>query len=92
MVFQQLLCSHASRYFWLGCNHFPPCNLGVSRGVLLFYTIETGFYVQAIHFLIFHEVRGSAHNTLDSCMIALYFRMFLLTLFVLLTLFSLASS
>ena len=21
-----------SRYFWLGCNHFPPCNLFVTKG------------------------------------------------------------
>ncbi len=48
-----------SRYWWLGCTHFPPCNLPVSRGVLLFYCAETGFYLQAIHFLIFHEVRAS---------------------------------
>ncbi|MEW5308392.1 MAG: hypothetical protein WDW38_000358 [Sanguina aurantia] len=46
-----------SRYFWLGCSHFPPCNLTVSPGVLLFYALETGFYIQSIHFLFFHEVR-----------------------------------
>ncbi|KAG2487445.1 hypothetical protein HYH03_014012 [Edaphochlamys debaryana] len=46
-----------SRYWWLGCTHFPPCNLPVSRGVLLFYCAETGFYMQAIHFLAFHEER-----------------------------------
>lgn len=46
-----------TRYFWLGCNHFPPCNLYVSKGVLLFYCLQTGFYLQAIHFLTFHEVR-----------------------------------
>jgi hypothetical protein len=45
-----------SRYWWLGCTKFPPCNLPVSRGVLLFYCAETGFYIQAIHFLAFHEV------------------------------------
>ena len=45
------------RYFWLGCNHFPPCNLSVSKGVLFFYAVETGFYMQSIHFLLFHEVR-----------------------------------
>mmetsp|Transcript_7478 Transcript_7478/g.19933 ORF Transcript_7478/g.19933 Transcript_7478/m.19933 type:complete len:322 (+) Transcript_7478:128-1093(+) len=46
-----------TRFYWLGCNHFPPCNLTVSKGVLFFYALETGFYIQAIHFLIFHEVR-----------------------------------
>ncbi|GFR45454.1 hypothetical protein Agub_g6851 [Astrephomene gubernaculifera] len=46
-----------SRYWWLGCNRFPPCNLPVSRGVLLFYCAETGFYLQAIHFLAVHEER-----------------------------------
>mmetsp|Transcript_10474 Transcript_10474/g.18301 ORF Transcript_10474/g.18301 Transcript_10474/m.18301 type:complete len:315 (+) Transcript_10474:3-947(+) len=45
-----------TRYFWLGCNQFP-CNLTVSRGLLVFYCIETGFYIQAIHFLAVHEVR-----------------------------------
>jgi hypothetical protein len=25
--------------------------------VLLFYCVQTGFYIQAIHYLIFHEVR-----------------------------------
>ncbi|EFJ44272.1 hypothetical protein VOLCADRAFT_106486 [Volvox carteri f. nagariensis] len=46
-----------SRYWWLGCSRFPPCNLPVSRGVLLFYCAETGFYLQAIHFLAVHEER-----------------------------------
>ncbi|KXZ42818.1 hypothetical protein GPECTOR_116g350 [Gonium pectorale] len=46
-----------SRYWWLGCTHFPPCNLPVSRGVLLFYCAETGFYLQAIHFLAVYEER-----------------------------------
>ncbi|KAG2429637.1 hypothetical protein HXX76_010867 [Chlamydomonas incerta] len=46
-----------SRYWWLGCTRFPPCNLPVSRGLLLFYCAETGFYLQAIHFLAFHEER-----------------------------------
>mmetsp|Transcript_10180 Transcript_10180/g.21772 ORF Transcript_10180/g.21772 Transcript_10180/m.21772 type:complete len:314 (-) Transcript_10180:103-1044(-) len=58
-----LLVSHTekwfwdTRYYWLGCSHFPPCNMIVSKGVLLFYCIETGFYLQSIHFLMFHEVR-----------------------------------
>lgn len=51
----------ACRHFWLGCNHFPPCNLSVSKGVLLFYTVETGFYIQSIHFLLFHEVSIVPH-------------------------------
>ncbi|GIL87382.1 hypothetical protein Vretimale_1689 [Volvox reticuliferus] len=46
-----------SRYWWLGCTRFPPCNLPVSRGVLLFYCAEAGFYLQAIHFLAVHEER-----------------------------------
>ncbi|GLC47300.1 hypothetical protein PLESTB_001742600 [Pleodorina starrii] len=46
-----------SRYWWLGCTRFPPCNLPVSRGVLLFYCAETGFYLQAIHFLAVYEER-----------------------------------
>ena len=28
-----------------------------AAGVLLFYCVQTGFYLQAIHFLTFHEVR-----------------------------------
>ncbi|PNH12629.1 ASC1-like protein 1 [Tetrabaena socialis] len=46
-----------SRYWWLGCTRFPPCNLPVSRGLLLFYCAETGFYLQAVHFLAVHEER-----------------------------------
>ncbi|KAJ9516842.1 hypothetical protein QJQ45_027257 [Haematococcus lacustris] len=46
-----------TRYFWVGCSHFPPCNLLVTPGMLLFYCMQTGFYVQAIHYLIFHEIR-----------------------------------
>lgn len=45
-----------TRYMWLGCNHFPPCNLHVPPKVLIFYCVQTGFYLQAVHFLIFHEV------------------------------------
>jgi ceramide synthetase len=48
---------NALRFYWLGCNHFPPCNLTVSKGVLFFYALETGFYIQAIHFLAVHEVQ-----------------------------------
>lgn len=51
-----------SRYWWLGCTRFPPCNLPVSRGLLLFYCAETGFYLQAIHFLTFHEVGHRAEK------------------------------
>ena len=46
-----------TRYFWLGCNHFPPCNLYVSKGVLFFYCLSTGWYIQSIHFLLFIETR-----------------------------------
>lgn len=46
-----------TRHYWLGCSKFPPCNLSVDKGVLLFYCVETGFYLQAIHFLMFIEVR-----------------------------------
>jgi hypothetical protein len=46
-----------TRYLWLGCTHFPPCNLYVNHKVLLFYCVQTGFYLQAIHFLAFLEVR-----------------------------------
>jgi len=46
-----------TRYYWAGCTHFPPCNLTVTKGVLFFFALETGFYIQAIHFLLFHEVR-----------------------------------
>ncbi len=55
------------RYFWLGCNKFPPCNLSVSKGVLLFYAIETGFYAQSIHFLLFHEVREISQLAAPLC-------------------------
>lgn len=51
-----LSASAAHRFFWLGCSHFPPCNLTVSKGTLFFYALETGFYIQAIHFLIYYEV------------------------------------
>eukprot|EP00798_Chlamydomonas_sp_ICE-L_P010767 gene10767-17854_t len=60
-----------TRFAWKGCTKFPPCNIQellvgtcitlVSPleviSVLLFYCIETGFYLQAIHFLTFIEVR-----------------------------------
>lgn len=61
-----------SRFWWLGCTRFPPCNLPVSRGVLLFYCLETGFYLQSIHFLIFEETRrkdwmeSMAHHVVTS--------------------------
>ncbi|CAL5229488.1 g12821 [Coccomyxa viridis] len=46
-----------TRYFWLGCTEFPPCNYEVSRGLRLLYALELGYYVQAIPSLIFWEVR-----------------------------------
>ena len=54
-----LMCTHRftdTRLLWLGCTQFPPCNLPVSRSVLLLYCAQTGFYLQAIHYLIFYEV------------------------------------
>ena len=33
-------------HFWLGCSSFPPCNLQVKPGPLLFYCVQTGFYIQ----------------------------------------------
>jgi len=44
-------------YFWRGCNRFPPCNYGVPLLMRLLYSLELGFYVQAIPYLIFWEVR-----------------------------------
>lgn len=35
-----------TRYFWLGCTEFPPCNYEVSRGLRLLYALELGYYVQ----------------------------------------------
>ena len=43
-------------YFWKGCTRLP-CDLFVSKRVLLFYCVETGFYIQAIPFLLFVEER-----------------------------------
>ena len=42
------LCSFFTdtRYFWLGCTEFPPCNYEVSRGLRLLYALELGYYVQ----------------------------------------------
>lgn len=34
-----------SRYFWLGCTQLP-CDLYVSKGLLLFYCVQIGFYIQ----------------------------------------------
>lgn len=34
-----------SRHFWLGCTRLP-CDLYVSKGLLLFYCVEIGFYIQ----------------------------------------------
>ena len=36
-----------TRYFWLGCTRFPPCNYLVSRGLRLLYCLQMGFYLQA---------------------------------------------
>ena len=38
-------------------------------GVLLFYCVQTGFYIQAIHFLAFHEVTcdGDGHDEAQAC-------------------------
>ena len=36
-----------TRYFWLGCTQFPPCNYKVSRGLRLLYAMELGYYLQA---------------------------------------------
>ncbi len=43
-----VLCSFFTdtRYFWLGCTEFPPCNYEVSRGLRLLYALELGYYVQ----------------------------------------------
>ena len=35
-----------TRYFWLGCTEFPPCNYEVSRGLRLLYALELGYYIQ----------------------------------------------
>ena len=37
-----------TRYFWLGCTEFPPCNYEVSRGLRLLYALELGYYVQVV--------------------------------------------
>jgi len=36
-----------TRYFWLGCTRFPPCNYPVSRSLRLLYCLQLGFYLQA---------------------------------------------
>lgn len=43
-------------YYWTGANQFP-LNFHVPFKVTLFYLIEIGFYIQAIPFLMFVEVR-----------------------------------
>ena len=35
-----------TRYFWLGCTQFPPCNYPVSRGIRLLYALELAYYLQ----------------------------------------------
>jgi hypothetical protein len=35
-----------TRALWLGCTRFPPCNMYVKPELLLFYCVETGFYIQ----------------------------------------------
>jgi hypothetical protein len=45
-----------TKHFWIGCTKLP-CELFVSKKLLLFYCVETGFYIQAIPFLIFVETR-----------------------------------
>jgi ceramide synthetase len=45
-----------TKHFWIGCTQLP-CELFVSKKLLLFYCVETGFYIQAIPFLIFVETR-----------------------------------
>ncbi|KAK9821601.1 hypothetical protein WJX81_004562 [Elliptochloris bilobata] len=46
-----------TRYFWLGCTRFPPCTYPVSRGLRLLYSLQMGFYLQAVPSLVFWEVR-----------------------------------
>lgn len=46
-----------TRYFWIGCTQFPPCNYHVPRGVRLLYSLEMAFYLQAVPTLIWWEVR-----------------------------------
>lgn len=45
-----------STYFWRDCTALP-CNYPVSKKLLLFYCLETGFYLQSIPFLIYYETR-----------------------------------
>lgn len=45
-----------TKYMWDGCTQLP-CDLYVSKGSLLFYCVEIGFYIQAIPFLLWHETR-----------------------------------
>ena len=35
-----------TRYFWIGCNQFPPCNYEVPLLIRTMYSLELGFYVQ----------------------------------------------
>lgn len=52
-----------TKYYWLGCTKLP-CDFFVSKKLLLFYCVETGFYIQAIPFLWTVEVRR--HDWLES--------------------------
>ena len=36
-----------TKYFWIGCNRFPPCNYDVPRLVRLLYAAEFAYYLQA---------------------------------------------
>ena len=35
-----------TRYFWIGCTQFPPCNYDVPRLVRLLYSAEMAYYLQ----------------------------------------------
>lgn len=35
-----------TKYFWIGCNRFPPCNYDVPRLVRLLYAAEFAYYLQ----------------------------------------------
>ena len=35
-----------TKYFWIGCNRFPPCNYDIPPLLRFIYSLQLGFYLQ----------------------------------------------
>jgi len=46
-----------TKHFWLGCDRFPPCNYSIPVLMRVMYSLELGFYLQAVPYLFLWEVR-----------------------------------